>query len=241
MEQVTKDCESTYCAKKMVFDHSLDEQELLWETREESCMLLMAPHDRFIGKETQADTTQENARASHMKIRWEQFKNTTRQKCNLPGINNTDGGSETTSTHSMDGANDDGVDNNGIYSGKNDNDDGNFTYHSSDGPDNDDEDGNEVWGMVWMACHQQYLHMAKMVRVSLGDSWTTCQIGCMKLKQITHTMHHFFLPPPSPRFFCASHARTSTTPQHGSPLLCRRQAIPHGRCLMKTSAKLVPN
>jgi hypothetical protein len=44
-----------------------------------------------------------------------------------------DGGLETTSTHSKDGANDDGVDNNGIYGGENDNDDGNFTYHSSDG------------------------------------------------------------------------------------------------------------
>jgi hypothetical protein len=57
-----------------------------------------------------------------------------------------DGGSKTTSTHSKDGANDDGVDNNGIYGGKNDDDDDNFTYHSSDGLDEDDEDGNEVLG-----------------------------------------------------------------------------------------------
>jgi hypothetical protein len=57
-----------------------------------------------------------------------------------------DGGSETTSTHSKDGANDDSVVNNGIYSGENDNDDGDFTYHSSDGLDEDDENGNEVLG-----------------------------------------------------------------------------------------------
>jgi hypothetical protein len=57
-----------------------------------------------------------------------------------------DGGSETTSTHGKDSANDDGVNNNGIYNGKNDDDNGNFTCHSSDGLDKDDEDGNEVLG-----------------------------------------------------------------------------------------------
>ncbi len=83
----------------MAFDHSLDEQELPQETKEESRRLLMAPLDRIIDKEMQADTAQENARASHMKIQREQFEHTARQNCNLPGINNTDGGSETTSTH----------------------------------------------------------------------------------------------------------------------------------------------
>jgi hypothetical protein len=53
---------------KMVFDHSLDEQEHLQETEEESCWLLMAPLDRFIDKEMQADTAQENAPESCMKI-----------------------------------------------------------------------------------------------------------------------------------------------------------------------------
>ncbi len=61
---MTKDRESTYCAEKMVFDCSLDEQELLQEIKEESRRLLMAPHDRFIDKEMQVDTTQENACAS---------------------------------------------------------------------------------------------------------------------------------------------------------------------------------
>ncbi len=51
---------------------------------------------------------------------------------------------ETTCTHSKDGANDDRVDNNGIYGGKNDDDDSNFTFHSSDGLDEDDENGDEV-------------------------------------------------------------------------------------------------
>jgi hypothetical protein len=57
-----------------------------------------------------------------------------------------DGGLETTSTHSKDSVNDDGVDNNGIINGKNDDNDGNFTYHSSDRSDKDDEDGNKVLG-----------------------------------------------------------------------------------------------
>ncbi len=52
----------------MAFDHSLDEQELLQETKEESHWLLMAPPDRFINDEMQVDTAQENARASCMTI-----------------------------------------------------------------------------------------------------------------------------------------------------------------------------
>ncbi len=68
LEQVAKDRESTYFARRMAFDRSLDEQDLLWETKEESWRLLMAPHDRFIDKEMQANTTTENACAPCMKI-----------------------------------------------------------------------------------------------------------------------------------------------------------------------------
>jgi hypothetical protein len=237
LEQVTKDRKSTYCAKKMVFGHSSDEQELLQETKEESCRLLMAPLDRFMDKETQADTAQENACASHMKIQGEQFKNTARQNCNLPGVNYTDKGSETTSNHSNNDANDDRVDNNGIYGGKNDDDDSNFTYHSSDWLDEDDEDGDEVLGNGADGTSPTMSTCGKDGQSFIEDSWTTCLIGCMKLKQITHIMHHFFLPPPSPKFFRASHARISTTPKHGFLFFCEIQAIPHGRCLTKTSAK----
>ncbi len=108
-----KGCKSTYCAKKMVFDPSLDEQELL-QTKEESCWLFMAPLDRFIDKETQADTAQENACASCVKIQREQFKHTARQNCDLPGVNNTDGGPETTPSHKEDSTKDNRMDNNGI-------------------------------------------------------------------------------------------------------------------------------
>ncbi len=37
--------------QKMAFNRSVDEQDLLRETEEESWRLLMAPHDRFIDKE----------------------------------------------------------------------------------------------------------------------------------------------------------------------------------------------
>ncbi len=106
----------------------------------------MAPLDRLIDKEMQADTAQEIACASRMKIQWEHFKHTAHQNCDLPGVNNTDGGLETSSTHSKDSANDDRVDNNGIYGGENDDDDGDFTYHSSDRLDEDDENGDKVLG-----------------------------------------------------------------------------------------------
>ncbi len=48
LEQVTKDRNNTYCAKKLALDRSLNEQELLQETEEESRWLLMDPLDRFI-------------------------------------------------------------------------------------------------------------------------------------------------------------------------------------------------
>jgi hypothetical protein len=111
------------------------------------------------------------------------------------------------STHSKDGTNDDEVDNNGIYGGKNDGDDDDFTYHSSDGSDKDDKDGDEVLGNGTDGTSPLMSTCSKDGQSFIGNSWMTCQIGCMKLKQITHMMHPFFLPPPSPRFFCVSHSR----------------------------------
>ncbi len=66
--------------------------------------------------------------------------------CSLSGADNTDGGQETNSTHSKGGANNDRVDNNGIYENKYDDDDGSFSYQSSDGLDKDDENDDEVLG-----------------------------------------------------------------------------------------------
>ncbi len=68
LEQVIKDKEITYFAKKMAFNRSLDEQDLHRETKDESQKLLMAPHDRFIDEEMQANITKENAHASCIKI-----------------------------------------------------------------------------------------------------------------------------------------------------------------------------
>jgi hypothetical protein len=65
---VIKNRESTYVARKIAFDHSLDKQDLLWETKKESWRLLMALCDRFIDKEIKANTTKANAHASRMKI-----------------------------------------------------------------------------------------------------------------------------------------------------------------------------
>jgi hypothetical protein len=68
LEQLIKDGEITYFARKMAFNHSLDKQDHLGETKKESRRLLMAPRDRFINKKTKANTTKENACASRMKI-----------------------------------------------------------------------------------------------------------------------------------------------------------------------------
>jgi hypothetical protein len=124
-----------------------------------------------------------------------------------------------------------------LSNNKYDDDDGNFTYQSSDGSDKDDEDGDEVLGNGVDGTSPTMSAFGKEVRIIIVDSWMICQIGCMKLKQVKRTMHHFFLPPPSSKFFCASHARTLTTPLHGFPFFCGRQTIPHGRCLTKTSVR----
>jgi hypothetical protein len=140
-------------------------------------------------------------------------------------------------THSKDGANDDRMDINGIYGGKNDDVDGNFTYHSSDRLDEDDENGNEVLG--------NGADGTSPTMSTCGKRWSEFHWG--KVGSLPDWLHEFetnntydaslLLAAPSPRFFCAPHASILTTPQHGFPFFCRRQAIPHGRCLMKTSAK----
>jgi hypothetical protein len=126
-----------------------------------------------------------------------------------------DGGSETTPTHSKNGANDDRVDNNGIYSGKNDDDDGNFTYHSSDGSDEDDENDNEVLGNGADGTSPTMSTGGKDGQSLIGGQLGDLPDWLHEIEANKHTMHHFFLPPPSPSFFRASHARISTAPQHG--------------------------
>jgi hypothetical protein len=78
------------------------------------------------------------------------------------------------------------------------------------------------WAMARMARHLQCLHLGKMFRILIVDRWRTCQISCMKLKQITYMMHLFFLPPPSPRFFRASHAKNIDNPTTWIPVFLQK-------------------
>jgi hypothetical protein len=152
-------------------------------------------------------------------------------------MNNTDGRSETTSTHSKDGVNDDGVDNNGIYDGKNDDDDGNFTYHSSDALDKDDEDGNEVLGNGADGTSPTLPTRGKDGQSFIGGQFADLPDWLHEIETNNTYDASLLLAAPITQIFHALHARISTTPQHAFPFFCGRQAIPHGRCLTKTSAK----
>ncbi len=197
----------------------------------------MAPHDRFIDKEMQANTTKINAHASCIKILREQIENIAHQNCGLPGINNTDGGSETTSTHSGDGVNDDGVDNNGIYSSEYDDDDGNFTCHSSDGSDKDDEDGDEVLGNSADGTSPAMSAFGKDGQDFNGRQVEDLPDWLHEIKTIKTYGASLLLAAPITQVFMCVACKNINSPTTWIPIFCGRQTIPHGRCLMKTSAK----
>jgi hypothetical protein len=135
------------------------------------------------------------------------------------------------------GVNDDRMDNGGIYCGKNDDDDGNFTYHSSDRLNEDDENGNEVLGNGADGTSPTMSTCGKDFQSFIGGHSDNLPDWLHEIETNNTSDAHFFLPPPSPRFFCALHARILITPQHRFLFSCGRQAIPHGRCLTKISAK----
>jgi hypothetical protein len=106
--------------------------------------------------------------------------------------------------------------------------------------DEDDEDDDEVLGngadgmSPTMSAFGKDGQDCNSGQVDDLPDWLH-EIETNKTNNVSH-----LLPPPSPRFFLALHVittRTTTTPQRGFPFFCRRQTIPHGRCLTKTSVK----
>jgi hypothetical protein len=149
-----------------------------------------------------------------------------------------DGGSETTSTHSKDGTNDDGVDNNGIYNGENDDDDGNFTYHSSAGPDEEDEDGDEVLDNGAAGTSLKLSTCGKDGQSFIGGQLADLPDWLHEIEtNNTHNTSLLFAAPIT-QFFSVHCMQDYRQPHNmDSHFFCKRQAIPHGGCLTKTSAK----
>ncbi len=88
----------------------------------------MDPIDKIIDEEENANATKAITRASCIERRWEQFKNAAQKKAGLSGATCT----------SVEVFDTEDAENGGIYRREYDNDDEDFSYHSSDGLDKDD-------------------------------------------------------------------------------------------------------
>jgi hypothetical protein len=81
MEETRKETESPYTA----FDHSLDEQDLLRESKKVVRRLLMDPIDKIIDEEENANAAKASTQASCIERHREQFKNAAQKKTGLSG------------------------------------------------------------------------------------------------------------------------------------------------------------
>ena len=124
MEETRKETESPYAA----FDRSLDEQDLLRESKKVARRLLIDPIDKFIDEEENVNTPKASTQASCIERRQEKFKNAAQKKTGLSGATCT----------SVEVFDTEDAENDGIYRREYDNDDEDFSYHSSDGLDKDD-------------------------------------------------------------------------------------------------------
>jgi hypothetical protein len=90
----------------------------------------MAPNDHLVDEEWRADAVKENTYLSHINFLREQFAEAACQKgIDLP----------TPPTHSNNSMDVNEIGNDGIYGKEYDNDDKDFSYHSSDGSANKEE------------------------------------------------------------------------------------------------------
>ncbi len=134
IEEVFKEAEHDYSD----FDRSLDEQELLRESDRVARRLLMKPIDLLFSKEEKVHATKENARASRIALRQEHFKNAAGKKINHSRATSSYVDLPTASTHSHDNSDDEELDNECIYGKEYDDTNEDFSYHSSDGLDEND-------------------------------------------------------------------------------------------------------
>jgi hypothetical protein len=144
---------------------------------------------------------------------------------------------ETTSTHSKDCAYDDGVDNNGIYNGKNDDDDGDFNYHSSDGLDKDDENGKEVLGDGTDGTSPTLSTCGKVGQIFIGGQLVNLPDWLHEIETNDTYDASLLLANPITQVFPCVACKNINNPTTWIPIFLRKTAIPHGRCLTKTSTK----
>ncbi len=113
----------------------------------------MDPIDQLINKEEKVHTAKVTARASHIELCQQQFKNSAKKKSDRSRATSPYIDLTTASTHSQDDFNAEEMDNDNIYGREYDDTNEDFSYHSSDGSDEDDAGydcslGNGIEGML---------------------------------------------------------------------------------------------
>jgi hypothetical protein len=119
-----KETESPYTT----FNRSMHEQDLLRESEKVARRLLMDPIDKIIDEKENTNAAKASTQASCIERHREQFKNAAQKKTGLSG----------TTCTSVEVFDTKDAENHGIYRKEYDDDDEDFSYHSSDGLDKDD-------------------------------------------------------------------------------------------------------
>jgi hypothetical protein len=124
---------------KIAFDNTLGRNELQWAAKDTAWRLLMAPLDQLVDEKWKADAVKEDTRLSRINLLREQYAEAAHQK----GINLL-----RPPTHSDSGTDVDEIGDDRIYGKEYDNNDEDFSYHSSDGSA---KESHDMVGMPPMA------------------------------------------------------------------------------------------
>jgi hypothetical protein len=138
--------------RKEAFDNALVQQELLQDAKNDDQRSKMAPFKSLVEEGEKADTLKEDTHLSQIKLLHEQFAEATCQK-GYDLSTSTSHNNDSTDTNKLGG--------NEIYGRKYNDEDEDFSYHSSDGSAKEDALTLGSWAKMRLAHHIWLMQVVK--------------------------------------------------------------------------------
>jgi hypothetical protein len=132
-------------ARKKAFDNALENKKFQRDVEITARRVMMAPFDKFVKEAEEEDAEKGDARLARIEFLQKKFAEIAHQKGRCKAIDNPISDLLRNNTHSND-TSDNELDNDGIYGRMVDDEDKDFSYHSSDGSAEEDENDQQVLG-----------------------------------------------------------------------------------------------
>jgi hypothetical protein len=214
--------------QKKVFDSALENQELEREAENTAWKMMMASFNQIVKEAEEEDANKEDAWLARIEVLQKKFADAAHQKGRYKSNNDPITNFLANNTNSNNNSGNDSG-NDGIYGTMEDNEDNDFSYHSSDGSAEEEENDQQVMGQNAVGTSPLATNCNNRPEYSLLNWQYEINISNHMVKQNS-------VPPSLTKFSRASPAtttKTSVTPPLGSQCYCGRLVLIHGDYLTK--------